>query len=189
MPCAQEVRYRRNHRTHEMGEVMEREYGAPYYHIHRADFHKLLYDLVAPHVTILLGSPVTGCDPGPSVTFGHPQIRKGREGGFDCWSGRRQEFHSAGCVRETEPSGANWRRGLSGDYTCFVMMQDPELREFIEHPQMTGWMAPRRHLMAYPIVRRTFPLKLLDYADHMSSFYRGGRRSIISFYCTQMMGR
>jgi salicylate hydroxylase len=47
------------------GEMMEKDYGSPYYHIHRANFHKLLYDLVAPHVTILLDSTVVGSDPGP----------------------------------------------------------------------------------------------------------------------------
>jgi len=32
------------------------------------------------------------------------------------------------------------------------MLQDPELRQFVETPEMTAWMAPRRHLMAYNIV-------------------------------------
>src|SRR6202000_263356 len=49
------------------GKVLERDYGAPYYHIHRADLHKLLLDLVSPHVTILLDSTVIDCDPGPAL--------------------------------------------------------------------------------------------------------------------------
>ena len=44
------------------GEVMEKDYGALYYCIHCTNFHKLLYDLVASHFTILLGSTVIGCD-------------------------------------------------------------------------------------------------------------------------------
>ncbi|KAF9793341.1 hypothetical protein BJ322DRAFT_1016877 [Thelephora terrestris] len=42
--------------------VAEKEHGAPYYQVHRADLHKILHDLVAPRVTILLNSVVVGCD-------------------------------------------------------------------------------------------------------------------------------
>lgn len=34
------------------------------------------------------------------------------------------------------------------------MMGDPELRRLVENPEMTGWMGPGRHIMAYCIVRR-----------------------------------
>ncbi|KAF9645093.1 hypothetical protein BDM02DRAFT_3156981 [Thelephora ganbajun] len=52
------------------GEVMERDYGTPYYHVHRADLHTFLYGLVVSPVTIPLGSTVVGCDPvSPSVTL------------------------------------------------------------------------------------------------------------------------
>ena len=45
--------------------TMEKDHGAPYYHIHRADFHRLLYDLVADTdgVTLRLGCTVTELDP------------------------------------------------------------------------------------------------------------------------------
>lgn len=33
------------------------------------------------------------------------------------------------------------------------MMGDPELRKLVEVPEMTGWMGPERHIMAYCIVR------------------------------------
>jgi salicylate hydroxylase len=29
-----------------------------------------------------------------------------------------------------------------------LMLEDPELRAFVETPEMTAWMAPGRHLMA-----------------------------------------
>ena len=32
------------------------------------------------------------------------------------------------------------------------MIQDPELRELLENPEMTGWMGPKKHIMAYCIV-------------------------------------
>ena len=133
--------------------VMEREYGAPYYHIHRADFHKLLYDLVAPHVTILLGSAVVGCDPGPvspSVTLDSGKvIRADLIIGADGVKSYIQRVVSGKPI-PAEPTGdAAYRATIPAS----LMMQDPELRGFIEHPQMVGWMAPRRHLMTYPIVR------------------------------------
>ena len=36
-----------------------------------------------------------------------------------------------------------------------VMMEDPDLRPFVETPEMTAWMGPGRHLMAYCIVSVT----------------------------------
>jgi hypothetical protein len=47
--------------------TMEQDYGAPYYHIHRADFHRLLFDLVQDthNVTLKLASTVTALNPIP----------------------------------------------------------------------------------------------------------------------------
>ena len=135
------------------GELTERDYGAPYYHIHRADFHKLLYDLVAPHVTILLDSAVVRCDPdpvSPSVTLKSGEVmRADLIVGADGVKSYIQRVVS-GKPNRAEPTGdAAYRATIPAS----LMMQDPELRQFIEHPQMVGWMAPGRHLMAYPIVR------------------------------------
>ena len=135
------------------GEVTERDYGAPYYHIHRADFHKLLYDPVAPHVTILLGSTVIGCDPNPvapSVTLKSGEVVRadlivGADGVKSCIQRVvSMEQHPA------EPTGDAAYRAV---VPASLMMRDPELRELIEHPQATVWMAPGRHLVGYPIVR------------------------------------
>ena len=135
------------------GEVMERDYGAPYYHIHRANFHKLLFDLVAPHVTLLLDSTVVGCDPdpvAPSVTLKSGKVLKADLiVGADGVKSYIQQVVS-GETNRADPTGdAAYRATVPAS----LMMQDPELREFIDHAQMTAWMAPGRHLMAYPIVR------------------------------------
>ena len=135
------------------GGVLEREYGAPYCHIHRADFHKLLYDLVAPRVTILLGSTVVGCDPNPvspSVALKSGEvIRADLIVGADGIKSCIQQVVS-GEQHPAEPTGDAVYRAM---VPASLMLRDPELREFIERPQMTAWMAPGRHLMAYPIVR------------------------------------
>jgi len=143
-----------------MGESLEREQGAAYYHMHRADLHKLLYDLVAPHVTILLGSTVTGCDPdpiSPSVTL---------ESGEVLWAdlivgadGVRSRIQR---IVSGEPNPAE----LTGDAVyrttipASLLTRDPELREFIEHPQMTGWAGPGKWMVGYPIVR-SYPFQVL----------------------------
>jgi salicylate hydroxylase len=134
-------------------EVLEQNYGAPYYHIHRADLHKLLYDLVAPRVTIRLGATVVGCDPDPvlpSITLQSGEIvRADMIVGADGVKSYMQQVVS-GKSNRAEPTGdAAYRATIPAS----LMMQDPELRDFIEHPQMAGWMGPGRHLMAYPIVR------------------------------------
>ena len=134
------------------GEVLEKDYGVPYYHMHRADLHKLLYDLVAPHVTIRLGSTVVECDPdpvSPSVTLKSGEVvRADLVVGADGVKSRIQRLVTG------KPNPAE----LMGDAVYRVtipaslLTQDPELREFIEHPQMTGWAGPGKWAVGYPIV-------------------------------------
>ena len=171
-----------------LGEVMEREYGAPYYHIHRADFHKLLHDLVAPHVTILLGSPVTGCDPNsvsPSVTLKSGKVVRGDLiVGADGVKSFIQQVVS-GKQNPAEPAGEAVYRAV---IPASLLMRDPELREFVERPQMAGWMGPRRHMIAYLIVHR-FAFQTCCQSILTTFSSRGRRKCIISFYRIQMMDR
>ena len=138
------------------GEVAEREYGAPTYHTHRADLHKLLYDFVAPHVTILLGSPVAECDPdpvSPSVTLKSGKVVRGDLiVGADGIKSFIQQVVS-GKQNPAESTGDAAYRAI---IPASSLMQDPKLHELIEPPQLTSWMAPGRHVVAYLIVRR-FP--------------------------------
>ena len=132
---------------------LERDYGAPYYHIHRADLHKLLYDLVSPHVTIRLGSTVVGCDPGPaspSVTLESGEvIRADLIVGADGVKSYTQRV-VLGRANPVEFTGdAVYRMTISTS----SMMQDPELREFVERPRMNAWVGPWKCLVVYPIVR------------------------------------
>lgn len=152
------------------GEVMERDYGSPYYHLHRADFHKLLYNLVSPRVTILLNSAVVGCNPGPeapSVTLKSGKVLKADLiVGADGVKSYIQQIVSGEPTR-AEPTGdAAYRATIPAS----LMMEDPELRGFIEHPQMTAWMAPGRHMMGYPIVRLSLFGRRTHSADHAVRF-------------------
>lgn len=158
----------------EWGDTLEGEYGAPTYYMHRADLHKLLYDLVSPHATIRLDSTVVGCDPdpvSPSVT-----IESGEEIRADLVIGADGVGSYIRRVVTGKPSSAK----LTGDavYRAIVptslMVQDPELREVLERPQMTGWTGPGKFLLGYPIVcsslfkvpmRICSPFKFLEKGD------------------------
>ena len=142
------------------GEKLGREQGAAHYQMHRADLHRLLYDLVAPRVTIRLGSTVTGCDPdpiSPSVTLESGEVmRADLIVGAD---GVRSHIRRivSGKPNPAEPTGeVVYRTAISAS----LLMRDPELREFIEHPQMTGWAGPGKLMIGFPIVR-SFPFQVL----------------------------
>ncbi|KDQ50635.1 hypothetical protein JAAARDRAFT_141673, partial [Jaapia argillacea MUCL 33604] len=143
--------------------------GAPYYHMHRADFHKLLFDLAAPNMELRLNStvvsvtPSSPSNPQPSVTLASGEVIKG-----DLIVGCDGV---KSCIREVvlgkkvvaDPTGdAAYRAIIPTD----LMLQDPELRPFVETPEMTAWMAPGRHLMAYNIrAKKEFNLVLLHPED------------------------
>lgn len=136
---------------------MEHEYGSPYYHIHRADFHRLLYDLALPLCTIRLSSTVVSLSPSSSSTERPSVTLK---------SGERIEADLIigadgvkSMVREVV-LGRETKAEATGDAAYRVviptekMMDDPELRKLVECPEMSGWMGPGKHIMAYCIVRR-----------------------------------
>ena len=127
--------------------------GTPQYQIHRADLHKLLYDLVSSDVTILLDSPVVGCNPDPvvpSVTLKSGKVLKADLIiGADGLKSYIQQV-VLGKFSRAEPTGNAAYRVL---IPTSLMMQDPELRELIEPLQATSWLGPGRCMVAYPIVR------------------------------------
>ncbi|EIN04497.1 FAD/NAD(P)-binding domain-containing protein [Punctularia strigosozonata HHB-11173 SS5] len=148
------------------GTSIEREFGVPYYHIHRADFHSLLYDLVKGQdsVEIRLRSTVVGVDPEvPSVTLQTGEVVKGDMLiGADGVKSFVQHIVT-GSTNPADPTGdAAYRAIIPTDF----MLKDPELKPFVDEPEMTAWMAPGRHLMAYNIrAKREFNLVLLHPDD------------------------
>lgn len=130
---------------------MEEKYGAPYYHIHRADLHKLLFDLAAPFMTLRLQSTVVSVDPeAPSLTLASGEVVHGDLIlGADGVKSLIQQV-VLGHTNPAEPTGDAVYRAIVPSH---LLLNDPELKELIEVPEMTGWMGPRRHIMAYNIVR------------------------------------
>ncbi len=145
------------------GAAMNNEHGAPYYHIHRADYHTLLHRLAraAPSVHIRLGATVLTVQPdpaaggGPSVTLATGEvIHADLIIAADGVKSTIQKVVTGLDDNPTPTGDAAYRATIPTD----VMMSDPDLRPFVETPEMTGWMAPGRHLMAYCIVRVSFSL-------------------------------
>jgi salicylate hydroxylase len=150
------------------GETMEKEYGAPYVHIHRADYHSMLLRLAtsAPNVIFRLNATVVDAQPDPTAPGakgGHVSITLA--GGeiihadliiaADGVKSRLQALVT-GKQSEPEPTGdAAYRAIIPTD----LMLADPELKSLVDEPNMTGWMAPGRHLMAYCIVSNSIPFK------------------------------
>ncbi|KAH9850511.1 FAD/NAD-P-binding domain-containing protein [Lenzites betulinus] len=143
---------------------MEEQYGAPYYHIHRADLHKLLLDLAAPFMTLRLKSLVVSVDPeAPSITLASGEVIKGDLIiGAD---GVKSIIQGVvlGHTNPAEPTGdAAYRAIIPSE----LLLKDPDLKGFVDIPEMTGWMGPGRHIMAYNIrAQKEFNLVLIHPDD------------------------
>ena len=139
------------------GMRMVEDHGSPYYHIHRGDYHAMLLRLAgaAPGVNIRLNAAVRDVQPdptlpgGPSVTLASGEVLYADVIiGADGVKSIVQKAVT-GLDDAPIPTGdAAYRAIIPTD----LMLQDPDLRQLVETPEMTGWMAPRRHLMAYNIV-------------------------------------
>jgi salicylate hydroxylase len=137
---------------------MARDHGAPYYQVHRADYYTMLYHLActAPGVHIRLGARVCDVQPDPAVV-GAPSVTLASGEvlyadlivGADGVKSTLQKATTGLDEKPTPTGDAAYRAVISTD----VMLQDPELRPFVESAEGNVWMAPGRHLGAYCIVR------------------------------------
>ena len=132
------------------GDDMESQHGAPYYHIHRADLHKMLFDLAASQVKLRLGSTVVAVDPEtPSVTLASGEVVNadliiGADG--------VKSIVQKTVLGKTNEAQATGDAAYRATVPTSVMLNDPELKPLVDRPEMTAWMAPGRHLMGYNIV-------------------------------------
>ncbi|KAI5117861.1 hypothetical protein M0805_007704 [Coniferiporia weirii] len=148
------------------GDIMERDYKSPYYHIHRADFHQLLLDLAAPQSTLRLNSTVVSLDPyaqRPTVTLATGEVLAADLiVGADGVKSMVRDVVLGAPVKATATGDAAYRAIIPTE----KMLADPELRPFVENPEMTAWMGPGRHVMAYCIrAKREFNLVLIHPDD------------------------
>ncbi|THH15909.1 hypothetical protein EW146_g4651 [Bondarzewia mesenterica] len=138
------------------GDDMDKSHGAPYFHVHRADYHAMLLRLAlaASGVQLRLGATVVGVEPDPATKGGpHVVLASGETirgdliVGADGVKSMLQAVVTGKSSAPRATGDAAYRAIIPTD----VMLKDPELRPFVENPEMTAWMAPGRHLMAYNI--------------------------------------
>ena len=133
------------------------DHGSPSYNVHRGDYHAMLLRLAraAPGVRIQLNATVRDVQPdptlpgGPSVTLASGEVFYADVIiGADGVKSTLQKAVT-GLDDAAIPSGdAAYRAIIPTD----SLLQDPELRRFVETPEVTMWMAPGRRLIAYNIV-------------------------------------
>ena len=105
-----------------------------------------------PSVRICRGAPVRDIQPdpavqgGPSVTLACGEVLYADlVVGTDGVKSTLQKVVTGLDDIPTPTGFAAYRAVVCTD----LMLQDPELRPFVETPEMTAWMVPGRHLMAY----------------------------------------
>ncbi|TFK22615.1 FAD/NAD(P)-binding domain-containing protein [Coprinopsis marcescibilis] len=129
------------------GDMIEKDHGAPYYHIHRADLHKLLVETCEQYATIRLNSRVTDIDTSkPSVTLASGEVISadlviGADGlhskARDIVVGKKDNPQATGdaAYRSTIPAEK--------------MQDDPDLQWLFKEPGVNVWMGPGRHVVGY----------------------------------------
>ncbi|KAJ2923595.1 hypothetical protein H1R20_g13501, partial [Candolleomyces eurysporus] len=133
-----------------LGDLSEREYGAPSYIIHRADLHRILLSAVQPLVTIKLGSKATDINPNiASVTLASGEIVEGDLViGAD---GLRSKVLEVVLPPEEKKLGKlNPKHTGDVAYRALIpsdrLLADPDLREFVREG-VNIWIGPERHLV------------------------------------------
>jgi salicylate hydroxylase len=127
------------------------KYGYPYWHIHRADFHRAMLERALElGVQVHIDSKVTDIDFNypPRVTVAGGDVYTG-ELVVGC-DGIKSVCRAALAGHATPPRA-------TGDmaYRIVVPAEDmehhKELREFLENPAINFWMGPDGHAVCYPL--------------------------------------
>jgi salicylate hydroxylase len=141
------------------GEFMDRDYNAPYYHIHRADYHRMLFALAKPYMKLELNAFVTEITTQADSSTQGPRVRPkvtlatGKTFTCDLLIGADgvksfTRTYVVGKPDAPHPTGDCAYRAVIPTST---LLADPFLSSLVEHPEMTGWMGPGRHIMGYCI--------------------------------------
>ncbi|QRV80216.1 FAD-binding domain protein [Ceratobasidium sp. AG-Ba] len=143
------------------GSKMERDHGSPYYHVHRADLHRMIYELAQDAgVIIRLSSQVQSINPSrPALLLASGEvINCDLIVGADGVKSKIREVVIGAPDRPRPTGDAAYRAIIPAE----KMMSDPQLKGLLDHPEMTAWMGPGRHVMGYCIRgRKEYNLVLL----------------------------
>jgi salicylate hydroxylase len=131
------------------GETFVKAYGSPYYHIHRADFHRMLYVAVEPHCNIRVNCRVVAVDPSkPSVTLASGEVVSADVLiGADGLKSITREYVVGGPDEPRATGDAAYRALIPTE----KLLQDDDLKSLVENTESIIWMGPRGHIVGYNI--------------------------------------
>jgi salicylate hydroxylase len=130
----------------QLGTHIEQDYGAPYYHIHRADLHRLLLENARKYATVHFDCPVSAVDASiPSITLSSGEVIKtqlilGADGIHS-----RVRNVVVGTRDSPIPIGDESYRSL---IPAELIAQDPDLKPLL-HEGVNNWMGPKKHIVGY----------------------------------------
>lgn len=126
----------------------EQQYGNPYLHIHRADYHKILVEEAERlQVKMELGSRVTGINFEKAIV--HRKDKPDFHGDLILGADGLKSICRESLLGHPDPPH------LTGDlaYRIIIKAKDmlahPELRSLVERPAINYWMGPHGHVVCY----------------------------------------
>ncbi|KAG7440432.1 FAD/NAD(P)-binding domain-containing protein [Guyanagaster necrorhizus] len=125
------------------------EFGSPCYDIHRRDVVNMLHEATAPLATLRFNTKVASVNPDTtSVTLNTGQvIQADMIIGADGVNSLTRNVVVGSPTHAVRSGDAAFRSVVDVDR----MMLDPDLRPFVEKPQLNVWLGPERHLVMYSI--------------------------------------
>ncbi|KAG2121796.1 hypothetical protein BD769DRAFT_1650035 [Suillus cothurnatus] len=131
------------------GDVINKEYGSPFYLLHRADLHHMLYEATEPHCTIRVNSRVVSVDPSkPSVTLASGEVvTADLLIGADGVKSVAREYVVGGPDKPRVTGDAAYRATIPAE----KLLQDDELKPLVEKMESNLWMGPGGHIVGYTI--------------------------------------
>jgi salicylate hydroxylase len=167
------------------GDKMLREHGAPYYHVHRADYHQLIYELAKPWMNLRLNSKVVDVDPStPSITLqSGEKITADFIIGADGIKSTLREVVVGNEERPMPTGDAAYRAVIPTG----PMIQDPELKHLVDEAEMVVWMGPTKHIVGYCLrAKKEYNLVML-HPDEDTGGSVGARESWTAEASTKQM--
>ncbi|EJD42354.1 FAD/NAD(P)-binding domain-containing protein [Auricularia subglabra TFB-10046 SS5] len=130
---------------------MEQLYGAPYYHVHRADLHTMLMDVTLPLVKLRLATWVKEYGGAGSIVVMSNGMTETLRADLVVGADGVKSVLRGAVVGAPDQASATGDAAYRALVPASVLLEHDDLRELVERPHMTSWMGPGRHVMGYCI--------------------------------------